>query len=131
MKYIPLTARILFSIIFLMAPLGHFTQQSINYAASNGVPLASFLVPASGVLAFLGALCILLGYKAKVGAWLIIAFLLPVTFMMHRFWAVDNPMMKQMQMVMFTKNLALMCGALFIAYFGAGPLSLDARGKEV
>jgi putative oxidoreductase len=28
---------------------------------------------------------------------------------------------------MFMKNLSIMGGALLIAYFGAGPMSLDAR----
>jgi putative oxidoreductase len=35
-----------------------------------------------------------------------------------------------MQMVMFMKNMAVLGGALFIAYFGAGPLSLDARRSQ-
>jgi putative oxidoreductase len=36
-------------------------------------------------------------------------------------------MMVQVQQAMFLKNLSLLGGALLIAYFGAGPLSLDAR----
>jgi len=129
MKYIPLIGRILFSLIFLIAPMGHFSQQSIGYAASQGVPLASVLVPFSGIMAFLGALSIILGYKAKIGAWLIIAFLIPVTFMMHNFWAVTDPMAQQMQMAMFMKNISMTGAALLISYFGAGPVSLDARNK--
>jgi putative oxidoreductase len=127
MKYAVLTGRILFSLIFLMGGLHHFAADSIGYAASQGVPLASVLVPFSGVLALVGALSIILGYKAKLGAWIIIIFLIPVTFSLHRFWAVADPMMMQMQMAMFMKNIALVGGALIIAYFGAGPLSIDAN----
>ena len=54
-------------------------------------------------------------------------FLVPVTFMMHKFWTVQDPMMMQMQMVMFMKNIAILGGAIFISQMGAGPLSLDAR----
>ena len=36
-------------------------------------------------------------------------------------------MMAQMQQIMFMKNLSMLGGALLIPYFGAGPLSLDAR----
>jgi uncharacterized membrane protein YphA (DoxX/SURF4 family) len=32
-----------------------------------------------------------------------------------------------MQQAMFMKNLSMLGGALLIAHFGAGPLSLDAR----
>jgi putative oxidoreductase len=84
-------------------------------------------VPVSGLPAIIGALSILLGYRAKVGAWLITLFLIPVTFMMHKFWTVSDPMMAQIQMIMFMKNIAMLVGALLISQFGAGPLSLDAR----
>lgn len=47
--------------------------------------------------------------------------------MLHAFWKVTDPMMAQIQMGMFMKNVSMLGGALLIAYFGAGPLSLDAR----
>ena len=124
---LPLAGRILFSLIFLLAAPMHFTAQDVAYGASNGVPLASLAVPLSGVIALAGALSILLGYKTKIGAWLIVLFLVPVTLYMHRFWAQTDPMMAQMQMANFMKNVAMTGGALLLAYFGAGPLSLDAR----
>ena len=129
MKYAALTGRILFSLIFLAGGLGHFSAQSIGYAASQGVTLASVLVPISGVISMAGALSILLGYKAKLGAWLLVIFLVPVTLMLHKFWTIQDPMMRQMDMVMFMKNLGLLGGALFIAFFGAGPASIDNKAK--
>ena len=119
--------RLLFSFIFIFAALGHFTRQEIGYAAAQGVPLASIVVPASGLLALAGGLSILLGYHARIGAWLIVLFLVGVTPVMHNFWAVKDPMMAQVQMVMFLKNLSMLGGALLISQFGAGPWSLDAR----
>ncbi len=122
-----LAGRILYSLIFLLAGPFHFSHQDIAYAAQQGVPLPGLLVPASGVIALAGGLSILLGYRARVGAWLLVLFLVPVTLMMHNFWAVKDPMMAQMQMAMFMKNLSILGGALLISYFGGGPLSLDAR----
>ncbi len=129
MKYAALAGRILFSIIFLVAGLGHFSAQSIGYASAQGVPMASILVPFSGIISIAGGLSILLGYKAKLGAWLLIIFLIPVTFMLHRFWTIPDPTMKQMDMVMFMKNISLLGAAFFIAFFGAGPLSVDEKAK--
>src|SRR5208337_2233833 len=106
---------------------GHFSKQTINYAAAQGVPLASVAVPVSGLIALAGGLSIVVGYRAKLGAWLIILFLVPVTFMMHKFWAASDPTMAQMQMAMFMKNVSMTGAALLISHFGAGPLSLDAR----
>ena len=122
-----LLGRFLFAAIFVFSGLGHFAKPTIAYAASQGVPLPSVLVPLSGVIAIAGGLSILLGYHAKIGAWLIVVFLVPVTVMMHNFWTVQDPMMMQMQMMMFMKNLSMLGGALLITQFGAGPFSLDAR----
>jgi putative oxidoreductase len=119
--------RFFYVLIFLMAGSNHFSKQTIAYAASQGVPLASIAVPLSGVLAIAGGLSILLGYRAKLGAWLIVLFLIPVTLMLHKFWAVQDPMMAQIQMILFMKNVAMLGGALLISQFGAGPFSLDAR----
>ena len=49
---------------------------------------------------------------------------------MHAFWAIPDPMMRQIQMAFFMKNLGLLGGALLIAYFGAGPVSLDERARR-
>jgi putative oxidoreductase len=126
-RYLVLAGRLLFAAISLVAPISHFTPQTIGYAAQQGVPAAGLLVPASGLLALAGALSIAFGYRARIGAWLIVAFLVPVTITMHNFWAVTDPMMYQMQFAMFMKNLSMLGGALLIAHFGAGPLSLDAQ----
>jgi putative oxidoreductase len=126
---IALLGRFLFALIFLMSAPMHFSSQIIAYAAAQGVPLASIAVPLSGVIALAGGLSILLGYRVKIGAWLIVLFLAAVTPMMHNFWTVADPMMHQMQFIMFMKNLSMLGGALFISQTGAGPWSLDARRK--
>jgi len=126
---IVLLGRFLFVLIFIMSAPMHFSPQIIAYAASQGVPFASIAVPLSGVLALAGGLSILLGYRARIGAWLLIVFLAAVTPLMHNFWTVTDPMMHQMQFVMFMKNLSMLGGAFFISQFGAGPWSLDARRK--
>ena len=126
---IVLLGRLLFVLIFLMAGPRHFLSATAAYAASQGVPLASIAVPISGVFALAGALSILLGFRAKLGAWLIVLFLVCVTPMMHNFWAVSDPMMHQMQLIMFMKNLSMLGGALIISQLGSGPWSLDSRRK--
>ncbi len=124
-----LLGRLFFALIFLTAGPNHFSSQTIAYAASQGVPLASIAVPFSGLLAIVGGLSILLGYRARIGAGLIALFLVGVTPMMHNFWTVPDPMMRQLQMIMFMKNVALLGGALLISQFGSGPWSLDSRRK--
>jgi putative oxidoreductase len=49
--------------------------------------------------------------------------------MMHNFWTVPDLMARQMQMIMFMKNLSMLGGSLLISQFGSGPWSLDGRKK--
>src|SRR5213594_5255401 len=123
-------ARLLLVALFLMSAPNHFKAQTIAYAEQQGVPLARILVPLSGVLALVGGILVLIGWHARAGAWLLVAFLVPVTLAMHAFWRVPDPMMRQIQMAFFMKNLAMLGGALLIAYWGAGPVSVDERAER-
>jgi putative oxidoreductase len=125
MDWIAPIGRFLFSLMFIVAGFNHFASQTIEMAASQGVPMANILVPFSGAMAAVGGLMILLGYRARYGALLIILFLIPVTLMMHNFWTPTDPAQIQMQMAHFMKNVSMLGGSIMIAYFGSGAMSLD------
>jgi putative oxidoreductase len=127
MRYTVPLGRILFATIFVYSSRGLFAHQAVVHAGEHGVPMASVLVPVSGVLALLGGLSIALGYRARWGAWLLVLFLVPVTLMMHNFWAVKDPNVARLQQSAFLKNVSMLGGALLLTHFGAGPVSLDAR----
>jgi putative oxidoreductase len=57
--------RLFFVLIFLLSGPRHFLSQTIAYAAKQGVPMAQIAVPFSGLLAVIGGLSVLLGYRAK------------------------------------------------------------------
>jgi putative oxidoreductase len=121
---VALIGRLLFALIFILAAPRHFTAEGISHAAELGVPFASFFVPLSGVMALVGGLSVALGFQARLGALLLIAFLVPVTLGMHQFWRAPDA---HVQLSMFMKNVSLLGSALVLLHFGAGPLSLDAR----
>ncbi len=129
MNVVVLIGRILFSLNFIFASLGHWSRESFDWATSLGVPMASILVPVGGIIAFLGGLSILLGYKARIGGWLIALYTLGVTVTMIGFVPPDVPehMGNMIQGWILMKNLALLGGALVITYFGSGPLSIDNK----
>ncbi len=124
LAYVGLLGRIFYSAIFILSGSNHFKAQTIGYAAAQGVPLASIAVPLSGIIALLGGLSIALGYRARLGAWLIVLFLVPVSLMLHRFWGLSDPQAAGLQLAMFMKNLSMLGAALIIARVGSGPLSL-------
>jgi putative oxidoreductase len=125
MPSIVVLARILFSFIFIAAAPRHFTREGAAHAAELGVPLAGLLVPLSGVMTLAGGLSVLLGYRARMGAWLLVGFLVPVTIMMHAFWTQRDPALYHTQQAMFVKNISLLGAALLLTQLGSGPLSLD------
>ena len=128
--YLALVGRQLFAVVFILASAGHFTPAAVASAAQQSVPMPGLLVPLSGVIALAGGLSLLLGYRARLGAWLLVVFLVPVTLMMHAFWAVSDPAMFSVQLTLFVRNLMMLGAALFIAHAGAGSLSLDALFVE-
>lgn len=127
LRYLVPVGRALFALPLAFMSLGHFSSDTIGYAAASGVPAAGFFVPASGVLLLFGALSILLGWKTRLGALAVAMFLVPVTLKMHAFWAIEDAQAAMMQQISFLKNVAMLGGAALLGYFGAGPVSLDAR----
>jgi putative oxidoreductase len=114
-----LIGRIVFALVFLFSGATvHLIQarQGIEYARMYRVPAPEVLVPLSGVMAVVGALSVILGIWADLGALLLIAFLLPVAFFMHAFWRETDQQMKANQMAHFLKNMALAGGALILFY---------------
>jgi uncharacterized membrane protein YphA (DoxX/SURF4 family) len=111
-----LIARILFALIFLMSAIGHITKADAmtQYAQYKGAPGGKFGVIATGVTLGLGALSVLLGVWGDLGALLVFATLIPITFFMHAYWKESDAQAKQGDQVMFNKNLALMGGALAV-----------------
>lgn len=112
-----LIGRILFGGYFLWNGLNHVafgTQALTGYAQSKGVPTPKLAVLGSGLLLLAGGLGIFLGIYIEWAVVCLALFLVPVSFKMHNFWAVTDPMQKMMEMVQFTKNMALLGGALML-----------------
>jgi putative oxidoreductase len=126
MTSLRLVGRILFGAIFVVAAPRHFTHEGISHAADLGLPLAPLLVPLSGLMALAGGLSLILGYRARVGAGLVIAFLLPVTLVMHAFWNLHDPVQVHIQQAMFLKNLSMMGAALLLAVRESAPATASA-----
>ena len=99
-----------------------------GYAESKGVPFPLLSIYMSGVAFFLGGLSIMLGLWVSIGALLIAASMLPVTFMMHNFWVHDDPETRQKERIHFFKNLSVIGGAFLVSYLyiqTTVPLSLE------
>jgi len=97
-----------------MMGTNHFMKNAMltQYTASKGVPSAKMAVYVTGLLLIFGGAGILLGAYTQLAVLSLALFLIPVSFKMHNFWAVKDPMAKMGDMVNFMKNMALLGAAL-------------------
>ena len=114
MKVAFLFGRLLFGGFFLYNGINHFLQHKTlsQYAGAKELPQPKVAVALSGIALLAGGASILLGIKPKLGALAIIAFLASVSPTMHDFWHAQDPNQRMNDMINFSKNLALLGGAL-------------------
>lgn len=127
MNILFLVGRIIVGGYYLFNASNHFTslEDQAGYAQSKGVPAPKMAVLFSGLLLLIGGLSIITGLWPIIGVAALVLFFVPVSFMMHAFWTIDDPGTKQQEMINFMKNMALMGSALmFLAIPQPWPLSL-------
>lgn len=116
MDVVLLVGRILFATIFVMSGIGHLANRKAmaDYARSVGAPGGEAGVVVSGLMILAGGVMVAAGIWGDLGALLLVAFLIPTTALMHRFWKHTDPQMAQTEQVMFLKNISLIGGALVL-----------------
>jgi putative oxidoreductase len=122
--------RFFFVLIFLMSAIGNKIPNyggTVKYMESEGVPAPMILLAGAIVFLIAGGLSILVGFKAKIGATLLLIFLILANYWFHDFWTFDDAQVKQTQTIAFMKNLALIGGTLMIIARGSGAGSLDRK----
>jgi putative oxidoreductase len=96
-----------------------------GYAASKGLPEAQVLVALASLLLVVAGLSLISGIQPRLGVGAVVLFLIPVTIVMHDFWALDG-MQRIAEMHAFLGNLALLGSALmFLAIPRPWSFSLD------
>ncbi len=109
--------RFMFTLIFFLSGITHFTDMP-GYVRlmHESIPYREFWVLISGVVELAGACMILLDRFAKLGGWLLVLFLVPVTITVHGFEMItaEDPEMRGIQLSFFLKGVAMTGGALLI-----------------
>jgi len=118
MTVVELIGRVLFALVFLVSPGAVLKRVG---AVAGAPPLrwmpkgvAPIAVAGSAVVAVIGAALIALGLWPDLGAILVIAFLIPVTLTMHRFWEVSDPGPRGIKRGTFLYNVSLAGGAILL-----------------
>ncbi|MEM9225948.1 MAG: DoxX family membrane protein [Pseudomonadota bacterium] len=118
---ISLSGRVLFTSLFFLSGLTHFTNVPYYIALMpDAIPFQTFWIYISGVVELIGAAMILTNWRARLGGWLIVLFMIPVTFAVHGYEMLyaDTEAMRAAQQAHFLKGLALTGAALLITQVG-------------
>lgn len=112
-----LIGRLLFSLIFIFSAIMQLWKfkNTVQYLTTLKVPFPKFLAICSNIVSIIGGIGIVFHSYSLYGSILIILFLLPSTFIAHRFWNIEDKKEKNNQMQHFMKNVALIGGAIIIA----------------
>ncbi len=140
---VTVVGRVLLATIFLMSAIGNKIpnfNDVAGYMASEGVPAPQIMLVGAIVFLIAGSLSVILGFKARIGAILLLVFLVLATYFFHDFrsqpadamWVLSTNSevkmpLQQIEVISFMKNLALMGAMLFITANGSGPMSLDSK----
>lgn len=128
-----LAGRVLLSAVFILGAIGHITNwnnsaqklsDKLGLAKVAGVPLAHILLAGAVAFLVLGSLSMILGFRTRTGALLLLVYLIPVTAVFHNGWLDPE------QLNVCVKNLALMGGLLMVMAHGSGTLGLDVFAYE-
>ena len=124
--YLPLIGRLLIAAPFLLSGIGKLAayDRVVGMITAAGLPLAPLGWVIAIVVEIGGGLLMIAGFRARIAAFALAAFTLAAAVFFHRNFSDPN------QMIHFLKNIVIIGGLLNIAYFGAGPLSLDNRNRQ-
>lgn len=123
-------ARLCMAAIFIFSGASKliFFDQTQAYMLAKGFTAIPLFLFGAALLELVGGLSLILGYKTRFGATLLLLFLIPATLIFHDFWNVSGAD-QVIQQIMFLKNLAIFGGLLYVVCDGPGSFAADACCK--
>ncbi len=129
MAIVSILGRVLLCAIFLLSAVGKKIPEfegTVKYMEDNHVPMARYALMVAIPVLIIGSVSVILGFRARFGAFLLALFLIPTTYYFHNPAAhpAGSPA-ADAQMIQLMKNAALFGAMLFIIANGSGAGSLD------
>ena len=116
-----LSGRAMLAAMFIMAGFSKIGGYAGTQAYMDSVGVPGLLLPAVIALEVIGGLAILAGYQTRIAAVLLAGFTLVAAFIFH------SDFSQQMQVILFSKNIAIAGAFLLLFAQGPGDWSLGAR----
>lgn len=95
-------------------------ESSIHLMEDHGLPIPGVLLPIAIVVELAGGAALVLGFRARVTAFILAVFTIVASVTLHDFWNVPSSQ-TAIELQLFYKNMGLLGGLLFVIGMGAGP----------
>lgn len=120
--------RLLLAVLFISSGIGKLgdVTGTAAYIASHGLPLAGVITVMVIGLEIGAGIALVVGYHARLAAFLLAGFTLIAAIIFHAYWAVPADQ-AYIQQLLFMKNISIAGGLLMLVALGAGAYSWDAR----
>jgi len=121
-----LIGRILLCILFIESGFGKIGgfEGTAGYIASRGLPFPQVLAAMSILVELGGGLAVLIGWKTRWVALVLIVFMIVITPIFHNFWSAPAATAMSQQ-INFMKNVSILGGIFLLLAFGPGRYSAD------
>ncbi|WP_417908781.1 DoxX family protein [Candidatus Electronema sp. PJ] len=132
-RIINLIGRILLASVFLLTALVNKIpdfDHVVVQMAQEGVPFPRFMLIGAILFLLVGSLSLIVGFKARAGAVLLLIFTLSGTYFFHHFWTYTAPGQMQEHFKSFMKNVSISGGLLLIIANGPGAFSFDSQHSK-
>jgi putative oxidoreductase len=127
-------ARVLIAIIFLLNALGIIDQsRPVQEMIARGIPatVAPLAAWSGRIVEFAGGIALMFGFRQRLAALALAAFMVPATWVAHPFWIYFGTPELQLQLTNASKNLAIIGGLIFIASMAeVRPMGAESRPKS-
>lgn len=128
--FLQFIGRFCIAAIFIVAGIGKIFSwnQTLEYMRAHDMQMAELLIIGAIVVEVLSSFALAFGIRPKIAATVLLLYLIPVTYIFHAFWMIDQPAMREAQMIEFLKNLAIFGGLL--CYVSTPQAKAKAEPKE-
>lgn len=124
-----LVGRLLMGLYFILPALQKVMNYQVmtNYMLEHNVPATALLLPITIIIQITAGLAMIIGYKGKIAAFVLVGLTLMISIYMHAFWAMPEGLERNHETQNFIKNMGIMAGLLMVSSLGTGRFSLDNR----